>query len=168
MPSPTFVALATTTVGSGGASSITFSSIPQTYTDLVVKASVRSQGAQNLIYYTFNGTSGNVSGRYLLANPANSPAVTSGLYDPSILQNQNGFTTSTFASNEIYIPNYSSSTINKSSSVDAVQETNATSNALWLQANLWSSTAAITSITITDSLNFAQYSTATLYGIKNS
>ena len=37
----TMTKLATVTVGSGGSSTITFSNIPQNYTDLVVKASLR-------------------------------------------------------------------------------------------------------------------------------
>ena len=52
----TFVLLASTTVGSGGASSIDFTSIPATYTDLVVKVSGRIDYAQTGDYFkiTFN------------------------------------------------------------------------------------------------------------------
>ena len=38
----TFTKIASATVGSGGASSIEFTSIPSTYTDLVIKLSMRS------------------------------------------------------------------------------------------------------------------------------
>jgi hypothetical protein len=83
-------------------------------------------------------------------------------------QTNNSQTASTFASNDMYIPNYAGSN-NKSVSVDGVQENNATAAASRLVAILWSNTAAITSLTLSpDYGNFAQYSTATLYGISKS
>jgi hypothetical protein len=78
------------------------------------------------------------------------------------------FTASTFANNEVTIPNYTSSNF-KSYSVDSVTENNATQAYAIFVAGLWSNTAAITSITLgLSSANFVQYSTAYLYGIKNS
>jgi len=160
-----YVLLEKITVGSAGASSVTFSGIPQTgYTDLVVKASTRSQGAQNLVTLSFNGVTSNLSAKYILGNAANAPTAASGSLEPYLMQTQSSYTASTFSSNEVYIPNYASSNY-KSISIDGAQENNATSNALWLQAGLWSSTSAITSITMTDSLNFAQGSTFYLYGV---
>jgi len=63
----TYTAIATTTVGSGGAASITFSSIPGTYTDLVVKASVRSNQGNiaNSLTIQFNGSSANFTSRFI-------------------------------------------------------------------------------------------------------
>ena len=59
---------------------------------------------------------------------------------------------------------------NKSVSIDSVTESNDTSYGYQaLVAGLWSNSAAITNITLTpETGNYAQYSTATLYGIKNS
>jgi hypothetical protein len=78
-------------------------------------------------------------------------------------------TASTFSNAELYIPNYAGSN-NKSSSVDGVSENNATASNMALTANLWSDTAAITSIKLTPAGggNFVQYSTAYLYGISNA
>ena len=78
-------------------------------------------------------------------------------------------TASTFGNTMLYIPNYTSSN-NKSSSSDGVAETNATNVNMAMIANLWSNTAAITSIKLTPATGatLQQYSTATLYGIKNS
>ena len=77
-------------------------------------------------------------------------------------------TANTFANVSIYIPNYTSANY-KSVSIDAVTENNATTAYAFLSAGLWSNTAAITSATITNSSgNYVQYSTAYLYGIKNS
>ena len=80
-----------------------------------------------------------------------------------------GGTANTFDNFEIYIPNYAGST-NKSFSVDGVAEDNSSSNnELDLVAGLWSSTSAINAVGLTiNGQTIAQYSTAYLYGIKNS
>ena len=78
-------------------------------------------------------------------------------------------TANTFGSCEVYVPNYASSN-NKSASGNSVAEDNGTTyNGVEMEAMLWSNSAAITQITVVpEAGNFAQYSTATLYGIKNS
>jgi hypothetical protein len=165
----TFELIASSTVGAGGAASIVFSSIPNTYTDLVLKLSVRSVGTStNAILLRLNGSSANGTIRAIEGNgsAASSWSDTSsyaGNIPPST------YTASTFANNEVYIPNYNSSNF-KSSSVDSVTENNATSALADLQANLWSQTAAITSITLAPNgtNNFAEFSTAYLYGVKNA
>jgi hypothetical protein len=87
--------------------------------------------------------------------------------------NTDSATASTFSNTELYIPNYTS-TNNKSISVDGVAESNSSSSnnrAVALSAGLYhpSSNVAITSLKFTPSAStFAQYSTATLYGIKSS
>ena len=168
----TMTLIASSTVGSGGASSIDFSSIPSTYTDLCVKLSVRSNNAgtgYQSINISFNGSSSNKSGRYLIGNgsSASSGSLSTDMFLIYSLQDA-GTTASTFASSELYIPNYSSSNY-KSSSADAVTENNATSAGIGMTANLWSNTAAINQITLTtQSGNFVQYSTAYLYGVKSS
>jgi hypothetical protein len=158
----------TVTVGSGGAASIDFTSIPATYTDLLVKLSARdnrSGFAINSANITFN-TGGTYSGRQLNAYNLSTVASSTGrsFSEPSPVN-----TASVFSNTEIYIPNYTSSSP-KSFSIDNAVEGNSSYNALDLIAGLWSETAAITSIAITPngSASFVQYSTATLYGIKNS
>jgi hypothetical protein len=162
----TYVAIATVTVGSGGASSIEFTSIPQTYTDLVIKTSNRATTSNNEFLLTFNGSSTSYSSKILYGTGSVAGSFNGGSTSiDGSLTNDSTYTASTFANVEIYIPNYTSSN-NKSVSTDGVQETNATYSLAQLAAGLWSNSAAITSITLTR--NFAQYSTATLYGIKNS
>ena len=166
----TYVAIATVTVGSGGAANIEFTSIPGTYTDLVLKLSGRHDTSSDQgIFIKFNSSTANRSHRYLAGDgsSASSSSGTDG-YIGSI-QGTNA-TASTFNNTEIYIPNYAGSN-NKSFSVDNVTENNATTAYQNLVAGLWSNTAAITTITVTignGTQNFVQYSTATLYGIKNS
>jgi len=149
------------TLGSSAAS-VTFSAIPATYTDLLVKVSSRNTSSSEIFDFGFNGVTTNQSSIYLNGSGSAATSATYTLYGRSV---QTGATASTFSNNEIYIPNYAGSSF-KSVSVDAVNENNATGAFSSFVAGLWSSTAAITSITFTAS--FAQYSSFYLYGIKNS
>jgi hypothetical protein len=163
-----YVLLEKITVGAAGASSVTFTGIPQTgYTDLVIKSSVRSDRAANTdwCYVSFNGSTSSFSA--IIVGGSGSG-----------LENYNGFprvfgagtaanvTASTFANSEIYIPNYTSANF-KSWSSDQVTENNATAAEAQLVAGLWSSTAAITSITLAPRVgpNFVANSTFYLYGV---
>jgi hypothetical protein len=74
-------------------------------------------------------------------------------------------TANTFSNSSIYIPNYRASTA-KSISVDTSTERNTVNSINAIVAGLWNSSDAITSLTLTAEVgNFAQYSSATLYGI---
>lgn len=169
---PTFTQIGTAqVVGSGGAASITFTSIPSTYTDLVVKISARGLNSNPYCYtaLALNGVTTNQTSRGL-----NGTATSASSFSASNFQffiNGNTSTASTFSNNEFYIPNYAGST-NKSLSLDGVFESNSTAadnNYLQLMADLWSNTAAITSITITGVTgNLAEHSSAYLYGVSNA
>ena len=169
----TYTLINSTTVGSGGVSSVTFSSIPNTYTDLVVKVSVRSSssGQGYGLYCRFNNdSSGNYSWIWLrgVGSSAGSGGNTGSSLILTGLLDTNGDTSNTFSSHEIYIPNYTSSNY-KSTTSDNVTENNGTTAFAYMVAGLWSATAAITSITLSPaSDNFVQYSTFYLYGISNS
>ena len=168
----TFTKIAAVTVGSGGAASIDFTSIPSTYTDLCVKLSARYNDASVLGRFRFNGDTGsNYSNRRLYGTGSSAASNSDSAQTSSYvfgLNDASNYTANTFSNAEFYIPNYAGSAY-KSISIDAVTENNATEAYSTLQAGLWSNTAAITSLTIyQDSGLFVQYSTATLYGIKNS
>lgn len=170
----TFKAIATTSITSTTAS-ITFSSIPQTFTDLVLVTSLRSTdpssnwGAAGI---RFNGDSGNnyyaieVYGTGSAAGSGTSSAASS---LNAARPNANGTTASIFSNAALYIPNYTSSK-KKSTGEDSVTENNATAALSPLVAGLWTDTAAITSLVLTPTSGYSwlAYSTATLYGIKNS
>jgi len=164
--------IASSIVGSGGVTSITFSSIPQTYTDLKVVASLRTDGTFGNNFYdtyiTVNGT--NLSFKDLLGQGSGTVTSRNGSTDfPTLGVTSSGATTSTFGSVEIYFSNYNSTTTFKSVSMDSVSESNATQAAAQLSSGLYSSNTAISSITITPynspTVKLAQYSTAYLYGI---
>ena len=166
----TFTLIASSTVGAGGAASIDFTSISGSYTDLLLKVSARGTATRASSGYYFNITlntlTTNQTSRYVNGNgsAAQSGSFTRifGYCVPS------DDTANTFSNSEFYFPNYAGST-NKSVSLDAVNENNATLADSSLQAGLWSSTAAITSIGLVPAGgNFAQYSTAYLYGIIKS
>jgi hypothetical protein len=177
MANPTLFQLATTTVGSGGVSSVTFSSIPQVYTDLVVKASIRTNVSGTVDYapMAFNGgptgtsySDRRVYGDYTAAYSLNSSGANSLVNAPV---NGGNSTANTFSNTEWYIPNYTSSAY-KSISVDSVGEGNSASanyNYTQLIAGLWANTSAITSINLSTYFGsaFVQYSTFTLYGVRN-
>jgi hypothetical protein len=153
-------------------SSISFSSIPQTFTDLYLLVSARStrtdQGARSVLAVQFNGVTSGYSYRRLYGIPSLATSSDSGSGADSFLlgyQNSNAATSNTFGNASLYIPNYTASQ-NKSGSSDSVGESKESQVGLAIQANLWSNTAAITSLTLYDpSYNLMQYSSATLYGI---
>jgi hypothetical protein len=166
----TFELIASSTVGSGGAANIDFTSIPATYTDLVVKLSGRSTysgaGVADYAVISFNGVTTNQTIKYLYGTGSAAGSVSdTSIYAPV---NTSAQTSNTFGSTEYYVPNYLSSN-NKSVSAEGVSENNATAAGIGLIAGLWSSTATINRITLTPANgSFVQYSTAYLYGVKNA
>jgi len=176
MANPTMTLIASHTTGSGGEQYATFSSIPQTYTDLVIKASLRNLNNNwGSGYIWLNGniltsySNGN-NGFYNIKLAGSGTSASSGTNLDNINWTYSGMTTNTFGVAEIYIPNYTSSNY-KSFSIDSTQEANATQSYGGITAELWQNTSAITSISIgsyTSGDGPAQYSTFYLYGIKNS
>ena len=162
----TFFKIASVTVGSGGAASIDLTSIPSTYTDLCIKIS--SRGINNPFFsINFNGSGSNLANKQVLSEAGTIVNLnrTDGFIGYGNV-NPNA-TANTFSNNEIWISNYAGNT-NKSFSVDWTSENNSTSADFYLgfTGGLWSNTAAITSVSLFG--DFAQHSTATLYGINNS
>jgi hypothetical protein len=154
----------TKTLGTAAAS-IEFTSIPQTYTDLMLLLSTRSDGTNMTLYVQFNAVTTGYTVRRLEGNGigANSNAFSDSFFAYS---GGSGQTANTFANVSLYVPNYTSS-VAKSVSSEAVTENNATTADQYLTAGLWNNTAAITSIKIdpvVDS-NLVSGSTISLYGI---
>lgn len=172
----TYQAIASTTVATGGTASVTFSSIPQTYTDLKLVYSTRLSNNNTVTWYDlflrFNGTTSGYAGIYVYNGAANSPTSGPDGTDAIYLRpTSNLATANVFANGEAYISNYTSSNY-KSVVVDNVTENNGSQAFVGLTASLWSNTAAITSITLIPnsvvSATIDANSTFTLYGIKNS
>jgi hypothetical protein len=158
------------------ATEISFTSIPQTFTDLYLVVSARSTGtANNYTGLKINGVNTNQSSRFLYGTGSGVGSVSlTGASDYNLIayMSLSTDTASTFASSTFYIPNYTAA-IAKSVSIEAVTENNATGANQEIMAGLWNSTAAITSLGVISvagsslqaSGNLAQYTSATLYGI---
>jgi hypothetical protein len=151
--------------------SVTFSSIPQGYTDLKVVISSRTNRANAVdslgFYFNGDATVARYTTKVLYgtgtAVASNSPSTVN---DEAMFTSGDSATASTFGNSELYIPNYTSSN-QKSASVDSVGENNATTARMNIAAILYNQTTAISSITfipITGTTILAN-STFTLYGI---
>jgi len=178
----TYTLIQSITVGSGGAANMTFSSIPSTYTDLKIVGSTRivgnGEGSNPPISrgeITFNGSGGTYSVCMMYGLPNQSPTTNSAggsggsrsFYAGSSVGNLAA--ASIFSNFEIYIPSYTSS-LAKVILINDVTENFEVATTEDICAISWSGTSAITSIKLNDygNSNYAQYSTASLYGIKNS
>jgi len=154
---------ATITLGSGG-------TIPQTYADLKLVASVRETSAQidPTAYISFNGSSTNFSYKWLYGAGSGGYGSAGGSSNQLWDDNGSSATSNTFGFAVFYIPNYTNSNY-KSFSFETIQENNGNYGSQILGAGLWSTSSAITSITLSPaSGNFVTYSNFYLYGIKNS
>ena len=162
MATYTLIASAT---ASGSSPTISFSTIPSTYADLVLKFSLRSDttGVTN-----FNVTLNSTGPTQKNIDASSSAASTNS--NTFNYATASGSLASTYSNGELYIPNYLSSIV-KSVSLDTVAENNAVGgNRLELTAKLYSSvTSAVTSIALTDIYgNWTNLSTAYLYGVSNA
>lgn len=161
------------TVGSGGVSTVTFSSIPQFYTDLKLVASVRtdSNSINDGVILTINDSSNAIYNYVRIVG--NGSTITNAIVTGNtnlyvnFAANANVSTSNTFGNTEIYFLNYTSSS-NKSINADAVVENNATTSYISTQAHLFEDTSPITKISYTPGTTILQYSSFYLYGIKNS
>jgi hypothetical protein len=175
MPS-TYTLISSNVLGSSAAS-VTFSAIPSTYTDLVLRLSTRTTNAtawQNFPYIDF-GSSQTQSTTMLAgngsANKSRRTTSTTGYllnYDDLEGSDSAGNTASTFDSIEIYIPNYLS-TVTKPMSSFGVAENNTTKGFIQATALLSARTTAISTIRcFSDGQTFAVGSSFYLYGLKSS
>lgn len=162
------IPISTVIVGSGGASGIEFSNIPQNYTDLCIRLSIRSSQTGAFADYgtvAFNGLTSSITYKDLYGNgsSASSTGSTTALF---MTYQANAGTASIFGNNEMYIPNYTG-TNQKSFSIESIVENNATTGYCTLTTGVWANTNPINSLKFTPaSGTWLQYSSATLYGIR--
>jgi hypothetical protein len=168
----TMTKLVTYTVGAGGvASPITFSNIPQTYTDLKIEISVRGSGTSTptLSLSSVNGVTGNMSTKTFefyqgISSGYSSSATTTSL--APIVYTSTSHTANTFTSATIYISNYSSNLI-KNFYTEYFMESMNNADYIWngIMSGLWSNTNPINSLTFTTDRTLQQYTTVTIYGV---
>lgn len=157
MPS-TYTPIATTTLGSN-AGSVTFSSIPSTYTDIIAVCNIKLSSGST-IYTQVNGDNGN---NYSKTSLEGENGVASSSRNSNINSPLFGYSGSTTAVGNTIInyQNYANTTTYKT----FIGRGNYTDYVVASVA-LWRNTAAITSILIGGS--FATGSTFTLYGVKSA
>jgi hypothetical protein len=171
----TYTLIASNTLGSSAAS-VTFSSIPATYTDLVLKVSVRSTRAatSNNFDMRINSDSSSLYSYTYIYGSGSSAASSRSSNDTSFFistMNAANSTSSTFTSAEIYIPSYTASQNKPLGSFGAFENNSSTTNEIDANAHLYRSTSAITSLTLYSGLGSFSFDTGSsffLYGIKNS
>lgn len=170
----TYEKISSSTVGSGGVSSITFNSIPQTYTDLKIVFSCRTDNASigQSIGVLFNGTSSGNSWVAFWGNGTSSPSSYGSSQSDLYVGESTGAqaSSSIFGSGEVYIPNYTGSWYKTLTSISA-SEHNGTNGNTFFTSALSGVGGAITSLTIRGyggSQTIQQHSSFYLYGIKKS
>jgi hypothetical protein len=175
-----FESIATVTVGSGGASSVEFTSIPATYSHLQVRAfpkGNRSIAGENA-FMSFNSdtTYTNYRTHTLFGTGASVIAQTdqsvgdNGIYVYSFQGNSGDSTADMFGAGVIDILDYANTNKYKTTRSLAGYATNGTAGLIGLTSGLWLSTSAITSIKFVPTVgtSWLQYSHFALYGIKSA
>lgn len=141
---------------------ISFNAIPQNYTDLIIKASLRGSTNTTTFAVQVNGsTVTSVIRLFAGGNFSSTDTFNEHYINPS------DFTGSTFGNTDLYFPNYSGAN-NKSFSVDSIGENNQVQAYMNIASNLIANSSPITSINlIRTNGNFTIDSSAYLYGISN-
>jgi len=166
----TYNLISSSVLGSAVAS-VTFSSIPNTYTDLILRCSARrvDSGVSDLVV-TANSFVGGFNNTNLQGNGSsvitNGSILTSGFLVWQAVPGSSE-TSNTFGNIEMHISNYLRSS-KKSVYSFGVGENAATTSSISTVGSLWSQTTAISSLVITTGNNFAIGSSFYLYGIKNT
>jgi len=154
--------LVSTVTTSGTTYDITFSSIPQTGTDLYLVCSLRSiQSSLDFFKIAPNGVV--PSHRYLYGSGSAASSSTNASQLVNVVPGSS-YTANTFGNISAYIPNYTSSA-QKSISIDAVAENNATATGMAISAALSTTSSAITTLNISMYDAFAAGSTVSLYTV---
>jgi len=168
-----YESISTVTVGSGGSSSISFTSIPGTYTHLQIRGIARTVNAgtgASLIFVRANSdTASNYSAHYLGGDGstayAGAAANQTNMYNGIAVDN--GYTAYTFSGFVLDVLDYANT--NKYKTLRALSGGDGNGlGEIYLFSGNWRSTSAITTLTLNANTNFAQYSQFALYGIKGS
>jgi len=166
-----YTSLQTVTVGAGGASSITFSSIPSTYTHLQVRLFGRttSSNAYATVYIQNNSDTGTNYTYHALSGSGSSASSSGrGTGSDTAMTVQNltgaGATANNFGATIIDILDYANTNKYKTMRELGGYDNNG-SGYINLNSSVWLNTNAISSLTITADGNFVQYTSAALYGV---
>lgn len=162
-----YESIATVTVGAGGSSSVTFSSIPSTYKHLQVRYTVQSVSTGPLYMgMRFNNDSASNYAYHELYGDGGSVVAGAGANTSFAVGGDGFYSTPSFGAGIVDLLEYSNTNIYKTSRILSGQDTNG-SGYIYFISNLWRSTSAINQIDLfMSSGNIAQYSSFALYGVK--
>jgi hypothetical protein len=162
-----YASIATTTVGGGGAATITFSSIPATYQHLQIRIAGSSSAVNNFRMRFNSDTGSNYAVHQILGTGAAASASGSASQTSINLVYDNKADVSFPAVALVDVLDYANTNKNKTVRSLAGSEQNTNDGLIMFRSGLWMNTAAITSISIfLDSGSYNQYSSFALYGIK--
>lgn len=158
-------------IGPAGLTSIDFLDIPQDFTDLHVKFSIRgTQGStHDVVYFKCNSVaigSGNYYSRRLEGNGSAANSYTDSAGCIGLVTGASS-TANTFGNGDLYIPNYTSNSSYKSMSINTVGEYGGNPIYQDIVAGIFQRNDPVTSLSLMNgsSSYFVQYSSASLYGI---
>jgi hypothetical protein len=160
-----FESIASSTVGSGGVASITFSSIAQTYSHLQIRGIWKVASTGNLKIQFNSDTGANYKVHFLYGDGATASSGVGAVSPNAMTLGYNGGSTS-FEASVCDILDYANTNKYKTiRSLDGNDRNGA--GDLELDSGVWLNTAAITSITLTPQTGtLAEFSSLALYGVK--
>jgi hypothetical protein len=169
---PSYDSIQTVTVGAGGQSTISFTSIPQSYAHLQVRMITRSSAnvSEDSMLMRFNSDSGSnyrwhfLFGNGSTANSSNNGGTSTFIYPYAIPGAT--FLAGSFGVQVIDIFDYSSTNKNKTTKTFGGYDNNSTLGRIAFTSGVWFNTNSVTSLTFTCAGNFVQNSSFALYGIK--
>ncbi len=169
-PTSSYESIATTTVGAGGTSTITFSSIPSTYSHLQIRILSRSTFATfntSVIIRANSDSASNYSYHSLSGDGASASSYGVATDTLGISQMYPGAsaTSGIFGTGVIDILDYANTNKYKTIRSLAGYDRNGAGIIAFMSSG-WRSTSAISTLTFTTDGNFAQYTSIALYGIK--
>jgi len=169
-PSGAYDSIATTTITAGTAASITFSSIPTTYTHLQIRMSARTDFALSIpidVYIEFNGDTSYTGYRNhrLKGDGATATAGTSASYDIHKITPAASTTASVFGGCVVDILDYANTNKNTTVRYLGGVDLNGSGNIVFGSV-LWPFTTAVNQIKLLADGSFVAGSKFALYGIK--
>lgn len=164
-----YESIATSTVGASPVSSISFTSIPATYTHLQIRFTALNSAVVNSQFQFNSDTGANYSNHQLFGDGASASAA-NGANASFMLASYSANTTANYTNAAIIdILDYANTNKYKTTRGLAGVDINAAGGYITYRTGNWRSTAAVTSIQIFPSSgNFTQYSSFALYGIKGA
>lgn len=169
-----YESIASVDVGAGGASSITFSSIPSTYTHLQIRVMAKCDASGNdglaehaALSFNADTTLSNYNRHQLRGDASSAVSNYSASAAPTACYVPSAGLTSIFGTGIVDILDYANTSKYKTiRTLTGSNNNGVAAEFVGITSGLWQNTNAITSITIKPgSYNFTQYSSFALYGV---